>query len=209
MDSDASHAASSMTSAGLRRRRRRRARTPNGSVSVAPVVCPDGRPNSTGPGKSRMQLATTSRAAACRPARRSSGSSPNTTRRRAREEPAQPQLREHPIEPVRPLADFVEEQHAPGGGSNAYGVPSDAVSCVSVPPTSIPVGLAGLQDLELSDATISPDRLGAAEAAQERVAIVAGLALRQPSLDHRPVKRHDAAASASARSGSRCCRCSR
>ncbi len=51
--------------------------------------------------------------------------------------PAQSKLREHAIEPIRALRHIVEEQdRSRPGGSNAYGVPSDATSWVSVPPTS-------------------------------------------------------------------------
>ena len=56
-----------------------RARTPSGSVSVAPLVCPDGRPNSTGPGKSFISGRTVALAAGEPPGSSQPGSSPKTT----------------------------------------------------------------------------------------------------------------------------------
>src|SRR5438067_4060061 len=71
-------AASSIITAG-RDPATTRARTPNGSVRQAPVVCPDGSPNSTGPGKSARTRATTPRAVTPPSAGSSQrGSSPNT-----------------------------------------------------------------------------------------------------------------------------------
>ena len=61
LPSQPSTAASSMTSAA-RPRATTVARTPNGSVTVAPAVWPDGNPATTGPGKSASTSRTTSRA---------------------------------------------------------------------------------------------------------------------------------------------------
>ena len=114
-----------------------RARTPSGSVSAAPVVWPDGKPNDDRAGEVGEQAAT------CRrrdrpPGSSQPGSSPNTIAADAREDAASRSCVQQPIEPVRPLADVLEEQDGRPAASNAYGVPSEAASCVSVPPSSRP-----------------------------------------------------------------------
>ena len=85
--------------------------TPNGSVIAGPVVCPDGKPKTTGPGKSANRSAIdgargrlAGRLVAARQLADDDGAG-------AREQAGLPQLRHHAIEPVRTLADFVEEQH--------------------------------------------------------------------------------------------------
>ena len=59
----------------------------------------------------------------------------------------------------------------PAGGSNAYGVPSDASSCVSVPPSRTPARLAGPQHLDLRMRDRA-GRRGARQHARERIEVV-------------------------------------
>ena len=56
----------------------------------------------------------------------------------------------------------------PRGGSNAYGVPSDASSCVSVPPTQHARGLAGRERLERGVRELA-ERLGARQSTRVNV----------------------------------------
>ena len=88
-----------------------RARTPNGRVTSGPRVCPDGNPCTTGPLKSFRRSASTDFAD-----ERSAGliaidELAEHDRRRAIQHAGEPQLREHSIEPERPLADVFEKQH--------------------------------------------------------------------------------------------------
>ena len=85
----------------------------------------------------------------------------------------------------------------PCGGSQAHGVPSEAVSCVSVPPTSTPRASPGLKHLEARRRQLA-HRHGLAERAKEGRAVVAGLAGGEPPLDHRPVKARRARAAGAA-----------
>ena len=82
----------------------------------------------------------------------------------------------------------------PAGGSNAYGVPSDASELRQRAADEHAASLAGAQRSRACGCAISPSRFGPAQTRCERVAIVAGRALRQPALEHRPVERDDAAA---------------
>ena len=84
----------------------------SGSVSVGPVVWPDGRPNSTAPESRRDSRATHRRAVGVPPGSSHPRNSPNTRADGAREDAGQPQLRQHAIDAVRPLPDVLEEQHA-------------------------------------------------------------------------------------------------
>ncbi len=198
------------SSIGPRRRRRRARRTPNGSVSVAPGGVAGRKTEQHRAGEIRQRVARRqSRAVGPPPARRTAAA-----RRRRSPTPARSMPVSRSCVSIRSIrygrsADFVEEQHAArAAGRTRTACRATPSSCVSVPPTSIPARLAGAQRLEPAGARSRPSaRRGTA--AQERVAIVARRAARQPSLEHRPVKRHDAAAARSATSGATCCRCSR
>ena len=187
---DFATAASSMISAADRRRRTR-APTPNGSVSVGPV------------GMTRRQ-AIQYRTTESRPAR--GGRSPRgraaarlvaarqLSRRCAAARASRPAGRS--CVSIRSSrygrsATSSMNRTQPAGGSNAYGVPSDATSCVSVPPTSRPRASPGR--MVSSDGADLSERHRLRHAAQKGVAVVAGRAAREAAFDHRPVKRHQAA----------------
>ena len=76
----------------------------------------------------------------------------------------------------------------PGGGSNAYGVPSEAQSWVSVPPTSMPAASPGCST-STCGCEISPAGSARHRHARERVAIVARLPAREAPFEHRAVER--------------------
>ena len=181
-----------------------RARRRTAASASAPVVWPDGNPNSTGPGKSASTSRDRRRApSGCRRARRTAAARRTRAPTRAPSTPAQPQLRQHAIEPIRPLADFVEEQHAarradrtrtasratPRAASAcrraACRPPHPARSASSRAGASSPTGSGSAQTARRTSRGRSPPA-----------------PLRQPPVEHRPVKRDDAAAAASATSGS-------
>ena len=70
-------------------------------------------------------------------------------------------------------------------------MPSDAVSCVSVPPRSIPLASPGA--ITSRRGWNLAGRLRPAETAVEGVAVVSGFPARQAPLDHRTMERDDAA----------------
>ena len=114
------------------------ARTPNGSVTSARTCGPTG--DRRGPALENRRARRRRRRALpdCRPARRISAT--RRTRRPTRA-PRRPLNRSCvSIRSSRygrsPTSSRKSTQ--PAGGSKAYGVPSDAVSCVRVPPTSMP-----------------------------------------------------------------------
>ena len=154
---------------------------------------PRRQPEQHGPAKPRVSSPTTSRSRGSPPGSSQRGISPNTMRRARDRIPGQPQLREHPVDTVRTLADLVEEQHA-----SCWRI-ERVTECRATRPTGSacrrPACRPPLPSRSISSCgcAISPDRLRRAQAAKERVAIVAGLAARQPPFDHRPVKRDDAA----------------
>ena len=103
-------AASSMTRRGCAIRRSTRHATPNGSVIGGPDGVAGRKPDTTGPGKSAKQVrhhGARGRLAGRLVALRQLA---DDDRAAPREQPGLPQLRHHPVEPVRTLADFVEEQ---------------------------------------------------------------------------------------------------
>ena len=80
-----------------------------GAVGVA-----RGKPEQHRPGKVREQIRddrARARTAVAGSSQR--GSSPNTTAGARGEQAGEPQLRQHAIEPIRTLGDFVDEQHVP------------------------------------------------------------------------------------------------
>src|SRR5262245_11991490 len=116
-----------------------RAVTPNGSVMAGPVVWPEGKPISTGPGKSLSRSAMTLRPVRSPAGPLQFGSSPMTTaaaRARIRVccNCSTCRSRRYGRSPTSS-----RNSTNPRGGANAYGVPSDASSCVSVPPSSMPL----------------------------------------------------------------------
>ena len=82
--------------------------TPNGSVIAGPVVWPDGKPISDRPGKVGEQIGH--HRARRRIARRlvALRQLADDDRAARAQQAGLPQLRHHAIEPVRALADFVE-----------------------------------------------------------------------------------------------------
>ena len=85
--------------------------TPNGSVHVGPLVCPDGKLNNTGPRNSFSEVAqhvTNRRIAA---GLITAGKFPEHNRARVGEQSGLRRLREHSVNSIRPLADVFDEQH--------------------------------------------------------------------------------------------------
>src|SRR5688572_4298234 len=115
-----------------------RARTPNGRVTSGPRVCPDGKPCTTGPSKSLSRLASTLLAETAPPGSSQSLKSPSTIADARSTTPASRScVSMRSIRNGRSLTSS-RKSTWPSGGSNAYGVPSDATSCASVPPISGP-----------------------------------------------------------------------
>ena len=125
------------------------------------------------------------------------GSSPITTRRRARQQPGLPQLRHHAIEPIRPLADFVEEQDV------ARAADRTRTACRATPAAASACRRAacrraspGAERLERRRRQLARSARARHSALDERVAVVAVGAPAKPAVEHRPVKRDEAAADA-------------
>ena len=122
---------------------------------------------------------------------------------------AQPELRQHAVDAIRTLADFVEEQDAAiraGRTRRASpATPSAASACRR--PAFLPLRPAFR--ISSRGCVISPAGSARQRQRAERVAIVPGLPARQPAFDHRPVKRHDAALKRQPGQDATCCRCSR
>ena len=76
----------------------------------------------------------------------------------------------------------------PCGGSKAHGVPIDAISCVSVPPASMPVAVPSCSASSCGGVQIAR-RLARHHHPAERILVVAGRPLRDSAIDHRPVNR--------------------
>ena len=106
-----STAASSITSVGAAVRRRRGSGRRTAASSPGRSCGRTETRSAPGPGKSANSSAITARAVGSPAGSSQSGQLADDDGRRAREQPGLPQLRHHPIEPIRPLADFVEEQH--------------------------------------------------------------------------------------------------
>ena len=138
-------------------------------------------PNRTGPGKSASSSATTSRDR--RSCRRlvAPRHLAEDERRRAHEQPASRSCVSIRSSRYGRSPTSSRNSTYPSGGSNAYGVPSDAISWVSVPPSEHPARLAWRDDLDLRVRNLA-GWFGAAETTRERVAIVAILApAKRPS----------------------------
>ena len=80
----------------------------------------------------------------------------------------------------------------PAGGSNAYGVPSDAASCVSVPPYSGPLASPSRRTTNVSGLHDESRDVPSNQPGERRFIVAVG-SPRQPALDHRPVERRDPA----------------
>ena len=80
----------------------------------------------------------------------------------------------------------------PAGGSNAYGVPSDASRLVSVPPSRTPSASPG-RSTSTWLCEIRPAGSARVSTPGEGVEIVGALPFREAAVDHRPVEADDAA----------------
>ena len=107
--------------------------------------------------------------------------------------PAQSQLREHPIQPIRPLRHVVEEQDRAGRGIERVRRAERRDQLRQRPANQHAAGLARPHGLEAIVVDLS-NRRRQRHAAQKGVAVVARCSPREAAFDHRPVKRHQAAA---------------
>ena len=87
-------------------------RTPSGSVHVGPVVCPEGNPTMSGPEQSRVVRVIASSTVTAPPGSSHPRISPNTIARARASTPLSAKLRQHAIDSVGPLVDFLEKEHA-------------------------------------------------------------------------------------------------
>ena len=167
-------------------------------------------PYSIGPGNPPSTRRTVSRAVGLPPGSSHRGSALKTMAEARASSAAQPQLREHPIEPVRPLRDVVEEQHAAGWRveRERRAERRDQLrQRAAHQHARAPRRDAGFR---ARSSWISPS--GAA-----CVTRCAGTSrgrsppapARKAAFDHRAVKRRPCRTPASARSAATCCRCSR
>ena len=191
-----STALSSITSAGARAARTTRALARRAAaVSAAPGVWPDGKPNSTGPGKPRDELGERRPAPAPAPPGSSHpGKSPNTMRRGACEHAGQPQLRPQPVEPVRPLVHVLEEQHAALGRIERERRAQRRGQLREVAAEERPARLARRRAPRVAGEVSSPSGVGRGEGADQRAPrSYAPTPPLQPAGDGRPVERDEAA----------------
>ena len=132
------------------------------------VVWPDGNPNSTGPGNPAATSSMTSRAVTAPPGSSQRGNWPKTIADARREPAAQAQLRQHAVQPVRPLAHFVDEaaRGPPAAGIRTASRATRAAAS-ACRRTSGPAGLAGAERSRARRATARPSG-SVAQAAQER-----------------------------------------
>ena len=179
-----------MTSAG-RPRATTVAWTPNGSVIVAPGVCPDGKPASIGPAKPSSTRRTASAPRTSPPGSSQPGSSLKTMAAGAADDAGLDQLRQQPIEPVRPLVHLVEEQDAAGRRVERERRPERGRELGDGAADEHARGLALAPDLEAGRHQRA-HRLGDRHGAHERVAVVAG-AIGEAAFQHRAVEAHEAA----------------
>ena len=116
-----------------------RARTPNGRVTSGPVVWPDGNPYTTGPSKSLSRSASTARADGSPPGSLQSRKFSEDQRRRRTSE-HRPGAAESACDRFdrAALRHLQETARVQPVGLKEYGVPSDATSCASVPPSNGP-----------------------------------------------------------------------
>ena len=131
--------------------------TPSGSVQHGPVVCPDGKPTTTGPGNPRVSRVESRRArVTCPPGSSHPRISPKTSARARASTTAQPScVSMRSSRYGRSLTSSRNRTH-PSGGSNANGVPSEATSCVIVPPNSGPRASPARSTVSPSGASSSP-----------------------------------------------------
>ncbi len=184
------------------------ARTPNGSVSVAPEVWPEGRPKSTGPAKPAITSATIERAVGWPSGSSHLGSSPKTTAdARAR----------MPLSRSCVSMRSIRNGRSPTSSRNSTN-PVRWIEGVrraerrrqlrqrSAEEHARRLARHDRFELRVNDL---PCWFGAAQAPDERVAVVSGLAARQAAFDHRAMERDDAAVEREPDRGATCCRCSR
>ena len=181
------------------RRRRRRPRAHADAERQrhrsAPDVWPDGNPNSTGPGNRRAASAMTdARGAAGRRGSSHRGNSPMTTAAARAEQPGLPQLRHHAIQPVRALGHFVEEQDVTRRRieRERRAERGEQLRERSAQQRCRPPRRA--ESSRAAGAIMRRRSARACRPASNDVAVVAGRAARQTAVEHRPVKRDDAAA---------------
>ena len=165
---------------------RSRACTPNGSVHVGPLVWPDGKLNSTGPAEVRGEVAQhvadgriAARLVAPGKLAEDDGARVREARPPARAASASDGCGTDARRCLRGTG------RNPRAASNAHGVPSDATSCVSVPPTSTPAPRRP-QRLELRRPQLAR-RLRRHHHVAERGLVDTPRPLRQPPVDHRAV----------------------
>ena len=170
-----------------------RAVTPNGSVIAGVTVWPEGKPITTGPGKSANSSAITARAVGSPDGSSHLGSSPMTTAEARASRPGLPQLRHHAIQPVRALADLVEKQHVARRRRESERRAERREELRQRPAEERAGRLPVSNRFEPGRRELA-HRLAPAERGHERVRVVALRAAAQPAGEHRAVKRDDVAA---------------
>src|SRR5688572_17911045 len=113
-------------------------------------------------------------------------------RRRTIQHPRQPQLRQHAIDPERALADIFQKKHVAVRRIERVRCTKRRNELRKRPTHQWPRGLTRLERLEPRRRELT-ERLRARQGAEERVAVVCIDAAAEPAIEHRSMKRHDAA----------------
>ena len=114
--------------------------------------------------------------------------------RGARQQAGLAQLRHHAIEPVRPLADFVEEQHVARAAGRTRTACRATRAAASACRRAAGPRLRRRACVSSPAARARPPARARQQRADERLLVVAAAPRAEPAREHRPVKRHHAAA---------------
>ena len=158
--------------------------------SSGPLVCPEGNPKSTGPGKvggeGPNRVARGQRAGGLVAAAHLAEHEPA----RLPQDTGQPKLRQHAIDTIRTLVDVLDEQNAAvWRRSNAYGVAERGRSWVNVPPKSSPSASPGFSTRQPVGLQIETSAAALQSGPGTMLASYRRRSLRQPTVDHRSMER--------------------
>ena len=156
---------------------------------AGPRVWPEGNPSSTGPGKIPQQVGY--HRAGCRRAARlvAAGQFAKDHRGGPGQQACEAKLREEPVKPVRPFANFIEKQNMTGRRVEGERRRERRGQHRQVTAVERPGSLAAPDRLEARRRQLA-ERLAAAEGAHERPPVVSLLAEAEPSGDVWAVKTH-------------------